>query len=310
MLILKLHGGLGDQLYMFFSAAALAHSASRSLVLCKWTIDQTHAGSPFGLLDLVSQDIPLELTQSPSNKIFMGFHKYITGIFRSRLSEASFFRLKLYLDRFFGIINNVSSFNYDLAESGFVQRELEILKWRRRIQLDCYFPAVSGFESLKLKTMLPGLSKNPVGRSVALSKGYAVAHFRVGDIFDTYTSRGVLTSDYFQSCIQMILEIDPRVVVYGVSDNIERAKALYPNLPLLWIDESDEFDALEILRLLSNSRFLIAANSGLSLWAGRLGSSIEKVYAPLYLDRQDLSHNTSHKPLDENWELVANQFIS
>lgn len=308
-LVLKLHGGLGDQLSMFFSAVDLADSSSRTLVLCKWTIDQTHTGSPYGLLTLVEQCFPLEVRQHSFNKMAMNIHRFITGIFRGRLSEKSFFKLKLYLDRFFGIINNVTSFSYNLAESGFIERELAILKWRRRIQLDCYFPNVSDYKSLNPKTMLPGLSKKTDNPPVVLSKGYAVAHFRVGDIFDIYTSRGVLNSDYYESCIRMILDIDPRIIIYGVSDDIERAKMLYPTIRIHWINDSDEFDALEILRLLSNSRFLVAANSGLSLWAGRLGSTIEKVYAPLFLERRDLSMYTRHKPLDENWELVINDFI-
>jgi hypothetical protein len=108
----------------------------------------------------------------------------------------------------------------------------------------------------------------------------------------------------------MILETDPRIIIYGVSDNLDRAKMLFPKLPLLWINDSDKFDALAILRLLSNSRFLIAANSGLSLWAGRLGSNIEKVYAPRFLERQDLLSNTHYRPFDENWKLVSNNFIS
>ena len=158
--MLKLHGGLGDQLYMFFSAVELARSTSRRLVLCKWTIDHTHAGSPFGLLDLVSHDIPVELTQRPSNKLFMKFHLYIAGILRSRFSEIQYFRLTKFLNRFFGIVNNVTSFNYDLADSGFIQRELGVLRFRKRIQLDCYFPTVSVYEGMNLKAMLPGLSKN------------------------------------------------------------------------------------------------------------------------------------------------------
>ncbi len=312
LLMLKLHGGLGDQLYMFFSATELAYSTSRRLVLCKWTIDRTHAGSPFGLLDLVSQDTPVEITQRPLNKISMDFHQWITGIVRGRISEKSFFRLKLHLDRLFGIINNVTSFSYELAEPGFIQRELRILKWRRRIQLDCYFPTISVYGSLNLKAMLPGLSRNPVTPSpaIVLSEGYAVAHFRVGDIFDTYTARGVLSPDYYESCIQMILETDPGIIIYGVSDNLDRAKLLYPEVPLLWINDSDKFDALAILRLLSSSRFLITANSGLSLWAGRLGSDIEKVYAPQFLERKDLLSNTHYRPFDENWKLVLNNFIS
>ena len=143
-----------------------------------------------------------------------------------------------------------------------------------------------------------------------MPESYAVAHFRVGDIFDTYTSRGVLSSDYYESCIRLILEIDSRITIYGVSDSIERAKTLYPDLPLVWINDSDKFDALTILRLLSNSRFLVTANSGLSLWAGRLGSGIERVYAPLFLEQRDLSFNTCYEPFHENWELVVNNFIS
>lgn len=306
LLVLKLHGGLGDQLSMYFSAVEMASFSSRKLVLCRWTIDQTHYGSPYGLLALVGQSHPVEVRQNSLNRVAMGIYQFITGFFRVRLAEKLFFRIKLHLDRLFGIVNNVISLKYDVAKQGYIKKELKVLRFRRKVYLDSYFSSFTNYQELDLKAMLPGLAEN---LEDSLGANYAVAHFRVGDIFDSYTSRGVLSPDYYELCIRRILAIEPRTTIFGLSDDIERAKSLYPKLPIVWIEESDKFDALKVLRLLSNSRFLIAANSGLSYWAGRVGRSTEVVYVPLFPTRQDLFSNSIWKPLDQNWELIRNDFI-
>lgn len=305
-LFLKLHGGLGDQLSMFFSAVEIATLSSRELVLCRWTIDQTHSGSPFGLLALVGQNYPVETRQRTSNRLSMKIYRLSTGFFRVRLQERSFFKIKLLLDRLFGIINNVISFEYDVAKSGFIEKELKLLKRRRKVYLDSYFSSFVNYQGLDLRAMLPGLAEN---FEESFGENYAVAHFRVGDIMDTYTSRGVLGPDYYESCIKSVLAIEPRATIFGVSDNVKRAKTMYPNLPINWIEQSDTYDALKVLKLLSNSRFLIAANSGLSYWAGRLGTSTELVYVPLFPTKLDLATNAIWEPLDQNWLLIENRFI-
>lgn len=305
-LLLMLHGGLGDQLSMYFGARELAKVSNRELVISKWTIGKTHVGSPYGLLDLIPKDISIEYHQGFTSKKLMYLYRRIIGFLRPRLKEDSFFHRRVLFDRLFGIINNVISFDYDTADPSFVFQEIKRLKHRRVVRLNSYFPSFADSGDQDLHIALPGLFNKS---HIIHESEYAVVHFRVGDIFDTYSTRGVLGGKYYELCVERILISEPGLKIFAVSDNIERAKMLYGHLPLIWIDDSDTYDALSVLKILANSKMLVTANSGLSFWAGKLGLSISEVLSPAYPTKKDLLTGTTYPPLRSNWFLIQNDFI-
>ena len=305
-LLLMLHGGLGDQLSMYFGALTLAKLSNRQLVISKWTIDKTHAGSPYGIFDLISQDLQIEYSQRLLHKLQMIIHKRITGMLRPKVEEETFFRIKLILDRLVATVNNVISYDYRIADSTYILREIEQLKHKKCIKLNCYWPSFTDSGNLELNLTLPGLFKES---HRAQAQEYAIIHFRVGDIFDLYPSRGVLGVNYYRTCVEKIFEVDPGLKIFAVSDDLDRAKYFYGGLPLNWIEGSDHYDASVILGILVNSKILVTANSGLSFWAGKLGVGISKVLAPSYPTKNDLLTNTTYLPLGSNWFLVENDFL-
>jgi hypothetical protein len=305
-LLLMLHGGLGDQLSMYFGALSLANASNRYLVVSRWTIDKTHAGSPYGILDLIPEDVQVEYHQKLFHRIQMSLHRRISGFFRPRVDEERFFRIKLTLDRLVSTVNNVVGYDYRLADPAYVLDEIEKLKRRKSIRLNCYWPSFTDSGNLEIDLTLPGLLKE---NHRVQSEEYAIVHFRVGDIFDLYASRGVLGVNYYRTCVEKILELEPGLKILAVSDNLERAKFFYGDLPLNWIEDSDQFDASVILKILVNSKILVTANSGLSFWAGKLGVSISKVLAPAYPTKNDLLTGATYEPIRSNWLLINNDFL-
>lgn len=305
-LLLMLHGGLGDQLSMYFGALEIAKASNRELVVSKWTIDQTHVGSPYGLLELIPKEVNVEFSEKYIHRMQMKFFRLLIGSVRPRVNEDTFFRLRIVLDRVFGIINNVVSFDYKVADSSFIIRELDRLKRRKLVKLNCYFPSFADSGELDLNLSLPGLF---IRTGTFQENEYAVVHFRVGDIFDTYSARGILGLNYYKQSVERIIDLDPKLRILAVSDNINRAKSLYGDLPLNWIDESEGLDALSVLRILANSKILVTANSGLSFWAGKLGLHINKVFAPAFPTKNDLNTGVPILPLGSNWVLIQNDFI-
>ena len=305
-LLLMLHGGLGDQLSMYFGALSLAKESNRQLVVSRWTIDKTHAGSAYGILDLIPKDVPVEHNQRLLHRIQMNLYRRITGILRPKVGEENFFRIKLALDRIVSTVNNVISYDYAIAGPSYVLDEIERLKRRKSIRLNCYWPTFADSGNLEVDLTLPGLFKE---NDRAQSGEYAVLHFRVGDIFDLYASRGVLGVNYYRTCVEKILEMEPGLKIFAVSDDLARAKFFYGDLPLNWIEDSDHFDATVILRILANSKILVTANSGLSFWAGKLGVGISKVLAPTYPTKKDLLTGATYLPIGSNWLLINNDFL-
>jgi hypothetical protein len=307
-LYLSLHGGLGDQLFMYFSCLKLAEVTKRELILSKWTIDPTHAGSPFGLLRIVPHTLVIESKPRYLDSVRLRVFRRLSGSLRSRVSLNFFYRAKRLLAMKLGLVFNVLSDDYDIGDFEYVLSEVEKLRHRKNVRIDCYFDTFEGYRRLKnAQEALPGLF--PKGKPKVVGE-YAVVHFRVGDIFDTYTSRGVLGNSYYSKCVEEIRRVYPDLKIIGVSDRLERAQALHGNLNIEWLAQSDQLGGLDVLRLFIQSKVLVAANSGLSIWGAMLGRDLLKIYVPRQFDKGNPSKTFKEFELLSNWILIENDFIS
>jgi hypothetical protein len=307
-LYLSLHGGLGDQLFMYFSCLKIAEVTNRELILSKWTIDPTHAGSPFGLIDIVPNTLLVESKPRYLDSVRLRVFRRLLGSLRSRVSPNFFYPAKRFFAMKLGLVFNVLSDNYDIGDFEYVLSEVEKLRHRKNVRLDCYFDTFEGYQRLEnAQETLPGLFRERESKVVG---EYAIVHFRVGDIFDTYTSRGVLGNSYYSKCVEEIRRVYPDLRIIGVSDRMERAQALHSNLNIEWLAESDQLGGLDVLCLFIQSKVLVAANSGLSIWGAMIGRDLLKVYIPIQYDKSNPSKTFEEFRLSSNWVLIENDFIS
>lgn len=110
-------------------------------------------------------------------------------------------------------------------------------------------------------------------------------HVRRGDYMNLQDSFGILSSDYYNSAIKLILENSStkyaRVLVF--SDDFILAKKLFSNvevsLPVQFAESPEDLPE-ETLFLMSQSDALIISNSSYSWWAAQLGNKSKFVVRP------------------------------
>jgi|694.fasta_scaffold126293_2 hypothetical protein len=107
-------------------------------------------------------------------------------------------------------------------------------------------------------------------------KDSVVIHIRQGDLVNVKESMGILSSDYYSKALQEISHINPRVIdqLIILSDDVARVEEIIKESglkPRLILSSSD-LNAWQTLKIMSQSNFLIAANSTLSWWGGFLSS--------------------------------------
>jgi hypothetical protein len=74
------------------------------------------------------------------------------------------------------------------------------------------------------------------------------------------------------------------------------------------IDDSDQYDAELILRIMSFAQIRVCANSGLSLWASKLSPLDQSItIIPAKMDKT-LSYNPI-RSIPKNWLTIENGFL-
>ena len=203
----------------------------------------------------------------------------------------------------FGILDDTLE-NYELQDSSLVLKKFRRLRFHKYLILVGYFSDFKYFDNLSSDSQkLPGLFMNQ-----NLNSPYAVAHFRNGDILDTYKTIGVLDDAYYKNAIQEIHSHHFQGKIFGVSDNVARAQEIHDLPTVEFIPDSDTWDALEVFRFLSFAQVRICANSGLSLWASKL-SPIENstTFCPLRLNKTFDYDVVRSLPI--NWTRIENGFL-
>ena len=300
--IQTIHGGLGDQLYKYFAGVYFAEKQKRRLIIDFSFIENSHHGRSDALLNLLQIDINNIEGIPKSAKSRKKVYSKLMGRLSSR--RVPFRAALISLLKFsLGILYDTLE-NYELQDSSLVLKKFRSLRFHKYIFLVGYFSDFNYFDNLSSESqILPGLFLNNNSNSP-----YAVAHFRNGDIFDTYKTIGVLDDFYYKKAIQ---EVHNRLFegkIFGISDNVTRAKEIH-NLPLVdFIPESDTWDAFEVFRFLSFAHVRICANSGLSLWASKL-SPIENsvTICPIRLNKA-FDYDVV-RSLPKNWRRIENGFL-
>ena len=181
-----------------------------------------------------------------------------------------------------------------------------------------YFQTYKYLEHPKVRNLVDSLCLGSVSEwfdrcsSEMLETPTISAHIRRGDYMDVKDTFGVLSSDYYISAINFILENSSikyaRVLIF--SDDFVLAKQLFGNLDILLpvqFAESPENNPEETLMLMSQSDAIIISNSTYSWWAAQLGKKSKFVVCPSkwfrgMLDPEDLFPPEWHRQ-ESQWEI-------
>jgi hypothetical protein len=282
MIIVKLLGGLGNQMFQY--AAGLALASARRTVLkldVSWFRElgehEGHNRYSLGCFNICEQFATSEeidrIKGSPLTRI---------ESFSARLART------LHLYRY---ANSLS-----LPGAPFVQKEPAdfdpvLLEQPDNTYLDGMWQSPRYFESIKGLLQMHFSFRYPVTPTVdrvihrIRDSPSAALHFRRGDYVrnpEFNRINGVVRLQYYYEAIQRILARDPRTKFYIFSDDIESVRSEFaPTAPHEFVDVTEPWHAWDKIRMMSACDHIAIANSTFSWWAAWLNHSPKRlVIAP------------------------------
>jgi hypothetical protein len=125
-------------------------------------------------------------------------------------------------------------------------------------------------------------SCRPILDQICGSANAVSLHIRRGDAMLPWEGKAIASADYYEHAVAQMRERLPDPKFFVFSDDMAAARAMLPrDLPLVFVEHNDDFNAHEDLRLMATCRHHILANSTFSWWGAWLNPSQEKlVMAP------------------------------
>lgn len=272
MVIVRLIGGLGNQLFQYAAGRRLAHVLNTTLKLDITGFEtyrlRTYSLSHFNIAAEIANQADISrfrpMARTRFGAILNGLKGRITPCFR------------------FPIIRE--------QEVGAVRQD--VLKARGDVYLDGYWQSEKYFidiqEIIRLELTIRN-QPDPVNRKLAdhiLSCNAVSIHIRRGDyVNDPLVSKlhNTCGLDYYQKCISEIAESIERPQFFVFSDDpLWVRDNLHLSYQTTWVDHNDSSKALEDLRLMSLCRHHIISNSSFSWWGAWLNKKPGKsICAPM-----------------------------
>lgn len=282
MIAVELIGGLGNQMFQYAAGKALALNRKEDLVLDHrlfnsykvhdYSLDHFNIHTP----SLVNEIFFKPISFSDKVKAFI-FHK---KIFSKYVEKDLAYDQKL---------NSLSEKNVYLQ--GYFQSEKYFLNFEDQIRRD--FEITSDLQDRTLKMLNNIESRN----SVSL-------HIRRGDYISNPTANAVHGScdlNYYYKAVAIIKSKIENPVFFIFSDDITWAKEnLSFDAAIYFVDFTDASTNFEDIKMMSNCKHNIIANSSFSWWGAWLNKNVNKiVIAPEKWFNVDY-HNTKDI-IPESW---------
>jgi hypothetical protein len=270
MIIVRLRGGLGNQLFQFAAGYALSQHHKVELKLDLYT----YSRHKYRRFELENLKIPFSIATRSEIHHFTGNNP----LKRFLNKRENYLRCPLVFSQpHYHYFENFLSLPADLYLSGYWQSEKYFLAVKDQIQ-----------KFYQAKTQL---DHNNAALSDQFSQVNSVAvHVRRGDYTSaTYSGFfGGISDTYYTEAIQRIKEKTDNPVFFIFSDNIEWCKNNLDVQNARYIDHNRGADSYKDLILMSQAKHNIIANSTFSWWAAWLNSNTKKmVIAPKQWFRKD-----------------------
>jgi len=293
MIIVKLHGGLGNQMFQYAIGRKLSLLDKTELKLdLSFLLDRTpHSNFTYRDYNLNIFNLKIELATQEEINLFINY-------LDSKIKR------KIYTYLFLGRNNKY------IDEKQFTC-DPDIFKLTGNLYLDGYWQTEKYFNDIKnilyndFTIKIPQDEKNQEINKTIKNTNSVSIHIRRGDYIENkqiYNVHGICDLDYYYNCINLFLKKlkDPHFFIF--SDDHRWAKEnLKLDCPLTFVDHNDASKNYEDLRLMSQCRHNIIANSTFSWWGAWLNQNADKiVYAP-----QKWFNDTSKNTQD----LIPDQWI-
>ena len=264
MIIVKLQGGIGNQLFQFAAGKALAVKKKSELlfdVSCFSDISPavTKRRYELGVFNITPKFAdPVQIQRIKD--------KSIINTIQDKLLP--YYKKKIYYE---------PHYHYDLNFFKAFDQTILDGYW----QSEKYFKKVSGIIRDDLVIREP-LSQNTKDILMRIESTNSVSiHIRRGDYVNdlvTQKMHGNCNLNYYEKAISLICEKVDEINLFIFSDDILWAKKnLETSLPITFVDHNDEMHAYEDLYLMSQCKHNIIANSSFSWWGAWLNENKNKI---------------------------------
>lgn len=263
MIITKINGGLGNQLFQYAAGRALAHHHQTDLVLnLSWFKNipgsNTHRHYQLDLYPIVARIANPEEVAS----------------------------LRMYQDRFLRRIPFLSKKWHHALEKGF-QFDPHFYSHPDNTYLDGYWQSSLYFESVQAQIREelqpiagPGLENQSLIDQIRATNSVAI-HIRRGDYVSNSAANqyhGICGLEYYQNAIKRMQASVPNPHFYIFSDDLDWAKKnLLISDPAVFVGHNSGDQAFQDIRLIAECQHQIIANSSFSWWGAWLNPNPNKI---------------------------------
>lgn len=275
---IELVGGLGNQLFCYFAGLYISDKTSSRVKFVQNAIPKKHPQHNSKIGDL---NFPASIKTSKLNF-------FLARIFIRMLDSISFRvpfinKLKnygIYSEQRIGVDNECME----------IQRKLDKRIFKKKLILKGFYQDISYYrEFVKSRGIHPVHPKDPSDEYIKLISSkrlvnLTIIHIRRGDFDHFKREIGVLTSTYYSSAVNELLKREKQIEIVVVSDEPERAKAIFPqNFPFIPISYTNNFNLknpAELLLAMSFAKNLIISNSTFSLWSAIFSHNTKNIFYP------------------------------
>lgn len=262
MIITKLIGGLGNQMFQYAVGRHLAYKNKTKLKLDisgfkSYKLRRYELGC-FNIVEDFANDIDIKI-----------------------------FNLKRGLERRFNILKKLNK-NILYTEKVKFKFDPEVLKCKGNIYLNGSWQSEKYFKDIEtdirreFTVKIPQIGKNKkIARQISSCKSPVSLHMRRGDyVFNPHTNQilGTCTLDYYYRCVKYLARrvMNPHFFVFGDDPKWARNN-LKLSYPTTFIDHNCPDKGYEDLRLMSQCKHHIIANSSFSWWGAWLAKNKNKI---------------------------------
>lgn len=271
MIITCLKGGIGNQLFQYAAGRALAeeHGVALKLDISAFNNDplRVYALKDFSISASIAS--PHEIGGITRSK----HPKLLREVFDTLEKMKPYYHRRIYKEPHFHFDKNFFKAPARIYLDGYWQSER-------------YFQSIGSILRKEFKVNHPQQGRNAELTAIINGSNSVSVHIRRGDYMnnpETNKYHGACSPSYYGRCIEWIVGHIEKPCFFVFSDDIVCSKALFPiNEHFIFVDHNTEKNAYEDLRLMSQCKHHIIANSTFSWWGAWLGSyQDKKVLAPI-----------------------------
>ncbi len=267
MIVSRILGGLGNQMFQYAAGSAIAFKHNQLLLLDLKDFDGYPLHNGFELDRIFNVEYREVTFHELKKLLWIANFSYLIRIFKHRF-------LKPIKPRVFIV---ESSF-IDSSEFNKVQNDSYLYGYW---QNERYFKSIESLIRLHFSFKLPlsGLNSE-LASSIQIGSSVSV-HIRRGDYLSdkkTAALMSVCTSDYYAKAISLIAGKVKQPKFYIFSDDIDWVKQNIPiKYPCVYVNHNHGIESYIDMQLMSLCRHNIIANSSFSWWGAWLNKNPEKI---------------------------------